>query len=83
MAVLTEPGAIALTFILYRAHSNARDLVNMLTEMGIETGVDLDALLKVSEMVQEVIPHPLDSAIVKSGKPWVLQKAPERQEKIT
>jgi len=58
------------------------DLVSMLTQMGIETGVDLDALLKVSEMVKEVIPHPLDSAVVKSGKPWVLQKAPERQEKI-
>ena len=54
----------------------------MMTEMGIETGVDLDALLKVSAMVQEVVPHPLDSAIVKSGKPWVLQKAPERQEKM-
>jgi len=58
------------------------DVVNMMTEMGIETGVDLDVLLKVSEMVQEVVPHPLDSAIVKSGKPWVLQKAPEQQKKI-
>jgi len=58
------------------------DVVNMMTEMGIETGVDLDALLEVSKMVQEVIPHPLDSAVVKSGKPWVLQKAPETQEKI-
>ena len=56
--------------------------MNMLDEMGIETGVDLDALLKVSEMVQDVIPHPLDSAVVKSGKPWVLHTPPERQEKI-
>ena len=58
------------------------DVVNMMTELGIETGVDLDALIEVSKMVQKVIPHALDSAVVKSGKPWVLQKAPERQEKV-
>jgi hydroxymethylglutaryl-CoA lyase len=58
------------------------DAVNMMTEMGIETGVDLDALLRVSEMVKKVIPHPLDSAVVKSGKPWVLQKASDCQIKV-
>jgi hydroxymethylglutaryl-CoA lyase len=58
------------------------DLVNMLAEMGIETGVDLDALLVVVEMVGQVIPHPLNSALLKSGKPWVLAKAPECQAKI-
>lgn len=58
------------------------DVVNMMAEMGIETGVDLDALLMVSEKVKKVIPHPLDSAVVKSGKPWVLQKAPDCQIKV-
>jgi hydroxymethylglutaryl-CoA lyase len=58
------------------------DLVNMMTEMGIETGIDLDALMSVSEMVQKVVPHPLNSAIMKSGKPWVLQKAPDQQVKM-
>jgi hydroxymethylglutaryl-CoA lyase len=58
------------------------DVVNMMTEMGIETEVDLDALLMVSEMVKKVIPHPLDSAVVKSGKPWVLQTAPDCQIKV-
>ena len=58
------------------------DLVNMLDEMGVETGVDLDALLHAAELVQEVIPHPLNSALLKSGKPWVLVKAPESQVKI-
>jgi hydroxymethylglutaryl-CoA lyase len=61
---------------------STEDVVNMMTEMGIETGVDLDALLLVSEMVKKVIPHPLDSAVVKSGKPWVLQKAPDGQVKV-
>ena len=61
---------------------STEDLVNMLTEMGIETGVNLDALLSVSEMVQKVVPHPLNSALTKSGKPWVLQEAPVHQTKI-
>jgi hydroxymethylglutaryl-CoA lyase len=58
------------------------DLVNMMDELGIETGVDLDAVLRVAEMVKEVIPHPLHSSLVKAGKPWRLLKAPEQQMKI-
>ena len=58
------------------------DLVNMMTEMGIETGIDLDAVIAISKMLQEVIPHPLNSAIMKSGKPWMLQKAPDQQVKV-
>ena len=36
----------------------------------------------VAETVKEVIPHPLNSAVLKAGKPWVLAKAPECQAKI-
>jgi hydroxymethylglutaryl-CoA lyase len=58
------------------------DLVNMLTELEIETGVDLDALLAVAEVVRQTIPHPLNSSLLKSGRPWVLAKAPESQVKL-
>jgi hydroxymethylglutaryl-CoA lyase len=58
------------------------DLVNMLAEMGIETGIDLDALLAVAETVRQAIPHPLNSALLKAGKPWVLAEAPDCQTKI-
>ncbi|MBM4314461.1 MAG: hydroxymethylglutaryl-CoA lyase [Deltaproteobacteria bacterium] len=58
------------------------DLVNMLTELDIETGVDLDALLAAAEVVRQTIPHPLNSALLKSGKPWVLAKAPDCQVKL-
>jgi hydroxymethylglutaryl-CoA lyase len=58
------------------------DLVNMLIELEIETGVDLDALLAVAETVRETIPHPLNSALLKSGRPWVLAKAPDCQVKL-
>ena len=58
------------------------DLVNMLNEMGVETGVDLNALLAVAETVRETIPHPLNSALLTAGRPWQLMPAPERQVKI-
>jgi hydroxymethylglutaryl-CoA lyase len=58
------------------------DLVNMMNEMGIESGVDLDALMKTAEMVKGVIPHPLQSSLLKAGRPWRLLKAPEQQMKI-
>ena len=58
------------------------DLVNMLDEMGIDTGIDLDALLTVAEMVREAVPHPLDSAVSKAGKPWILRPPPGQQVKV-
>ncbi len=58
------------------------DLVNMLTEMGIETGVDLDALIALARRVQEVIPHRLDSCMVRAGKRTELKPAPKEQEKV-
>ncbi len=58
------------------------DLVNMMAELGIDTGVDLDSILQVVEMVKGLVPHPLYSSLAKAGKPWRLIKAPERQAKI-
>lgn len=58
------------------------DMVNMLHEMGIETGIDLDALITVARMVQEVVPHKLDSCMVKAGKRTDLKPAPKEQQKI-
>ncbi len=37
------------------------DLVSMLGEMGIETGIDLDALLACARRVQEILGLPLGS----------------------
>jgi hydroxymethylglutaryl-CoA lyase len=58
------------------------DLVNMLDEMGIACGVNLDALLEVAEVVRETIPHPLNSGLLRAGKPWVLATAPDYQIKL-
>ncbi len=58
------------------------DLVNMLTEMGVETGIDLDAVIAASKTVQGVVAHRLDSCMVKAGKRTDLKPAPRGQEKI-
>jgi hydroxymethylglutaryl-CoA lyase len=43
------------------------DLVSMLHEMGISTGVDLKALLDASRAVQEVLGRPLGSHVLLAG----------------
>jgi hydroxymethylglutaryl-CoA lyase len=44
------------------------DLVHCLLAMGVETGIDLDALIGVSKRVQEIIGRALPGQIVKAGK---------------
>ena len=43
------------------------DLVSMLHEMGVQTGVDLEALLAVSREVQSVLGRPLGSHLLTAG----------------
>ena len=44
------------------------DLVHCLWAMGVETGIDLDALVGVSRRVQEIVGRALPGQIVKAGK---------------
>jgi hydroxymethylglutaryl-CoA lyase len=47
------------------------DLVSMLHEMGIETGIDLSALLACARRVQELLGRPLGShTLVAGGVDW-------------
>lgn len=47
------------------------DLVHMLTDMGIETGVDsLEGLLEVGQFLQQVLGHPLRSRVAEAGPRW-------------
>jgi len=43
------------------------DLVNMLEQLGIETGVDLDALIRVTWLLEEIIGHPTFGHVSKAG----------------
>jgi hydroxymethylglutaryl-CoA lyase len=60
------------------------DLVHMLHEMGIETGIDLDALIDVARWVGEsVVKHPLDSSVARAGpSSKLLGKRTTGQEKV-
>jgi hydroxymethylglutaryl-CoA lyase len=44
------------------------DFVHMVHEMGIETGIDLDALLRVATFAQETIGRALPGMVMKAGK---------------
>jgi hydroxymethylglutaryl-CoA lyase len=46
------------------------DLVHMLTDMGIETGVDLDRVLEAARLVEALVGHPLPSRVSKVGPRW-------------
>jgi hydroxymethylglutaryl-CoA lyase len=45
----------------------SEDLVSMLHEMGIQTGIDLDALLACARLVQDVLGRPLGSHTLVAG----------------
>jgi hydroxymethylglutaryl-CoA lyase len=54
------------------------DLVYMLQRMGIDTGVDLPALLETSRWLQGVLDHPVPGMVVKAGlfpKPTPMENA--------
>jgi hydroxymethylglutaryl-CoA lyase len=56
------------------------DLVHMLALMGVDTGVDLDALVAVSrDLVAPVIDHPLESSLSRADPSWSLHPSPASQ----
>jgi hydroxymethylglutaryl-CoA lyase len=57
----------------FAAHAGAagnvctEDLVFMCHEMGIETGIDLDALLEAARLAEDIVGHPLPGSVMKGG----------------
>jgi hydroxymethylglutaryl-CoA lyase len=57
----------------FAAHKSAagnvctEDLVFMCEEMGIETGVDLDALIDAARLAEEIVGHPLPGSVMRGG----------------
>lgn len=45
----------------------SEELVLLCHEMGIETGVDLDALIEVGRMAERLVGHPLPSTLLRAG----------------
>jgi hydroxymethylglutaryl-CoA lyase len=46
---------------------STEDLVSMLDEMGVETGIDLPALIEASRAAQEVLGRPLGAHVLRAG----------------
>jgi hydroxymethylglutaryl-CoA lyase len=57
----------------FAAHAGAagnvctEDLVFMCQEMGIETGVDLEALIAVARLAEDIVGHPLPGSVMRGG----------------
>jgi hydroxymethylglutaryl-CoA lyase len=43
------------------------EVVHMLHDMGVETGVDLEALIRTAELAQEIVGRPLESGVLRAG----------------
>ncbi len=43
------------------------DLVFLCSEMGIKTGIDLDALIECAKLAEDIVGHPLPGAVMKGG----------------
>ncbi len=46
----------------------SEDLVHMLEEMGIDTGIDLDKAIEISKKVKTLVGHNTDSYLLRAGK---------------
>jgi hydroxymethylglutaryl-CoA lyase len=53
------------------------DLVNLLHELGIETGIDLDKLCGVARQVEGVIGRPLPGQVMRAGPRLTLRSEGE------
>jgi hydroxymethylglutaryl-CoA lyase len=51
------------------------DLVFMCHEMGIETGIDLDALIDCAQLAEDIVGHPLPGSVMRGGNLQKLRKA--------
>ena len=56
------------------------DLIHMLHDMDIETGVDLDALLKAAELAQTIVPGDLPSKVLRAGPRYAASGSDEERD---
>lgn len=57
------------------------DVVHMLALMGVDTGIDIEALLDITERhLTNLVDHPVESAVARAGVSWALHTAPAGQQ---
>ena len=47
---------------------SSEDVINMLDEMGIQTGVDVLKVMAISRKVSELLGHGMDSYVLRAGR---------------
>ena len=58
------------------------DLVHMLQECGVETGIDLDKIMVISRKVMDIVGHRTDSFLIRAGKrSELIRELPKGQAK--
>jgi len=55
------------------------DLVFLCEEMGIQTGIDLEALIEAARLAEEIVGHPLPGRVMKAGSLARFRHAEMRQ----
>ena len=61
----------------------SEDIVHMLEEMGIDTGIDLDKAIVLAKKAAELVGHKTDSYMLKAGKVKdLINVKPKHQEKL-
>ncbi len=50
------------------------DLVFMCDEMGIETGIDLEALMESARLAEDIVGHPLPGSVMRGGSLHALRE---------
>jgi hydroxymethylglutaryl-CoA lyase len=50
------------------------DVVHMLMDMGVETGVDLERLLEAARLAESLVGHPLAGQVSKAGPRWAVSR---------
>jgi len=56
------------------------DMVHMLHEMGLETGIDLPALISTAQLAEEIVGETLPGQVMKAGRTCDLHPLPALQE---
>ncbi len=53
------------------------DVVHMLSDMGIQTGIDLDRVLAAASLLESLVGHRVNSQVTRAGPRWVLASRQE------
>ncbi|NQU48146.1 MAG: hypothetical protein HQ519_05820, partial [Planctomycetes bacterium] len=58
----------ALYHLGYKGNTCTEDLIAMLDECGVKTGIDIDKLLQLGRRAEEVVGFPMRSNVIHAGR---------------